>query len=478
MTLERLEISPFPIIAGEIMQNRRTGSLTVVNGSAQHVLYWAQGELVMAATSSAGDTLPSFLAIRGAVPAERATDWLTRDPRQIVADVHESGLLSLSSRQTLLREWLSARFVEIFTLDEGTVAFNDDEALAPEYRVFLPSTPALLVEGVRSITNGLTLRRSLGDLSREIRPSLQSRVAIESLPFTEQELQVAVSLTEPVTIESFLKKLTIPSHVAARTVISLLALGVFEIAPERENAASSDPADTERDLAILAAIGSADQRSLRALAYSRTLDFLDHYQLLDLPHGATHHQIGTAVEERKRQFDPDSYPAAVREAVTLISRGIDEAAEVLNDRTKRAAYDQLLQSRSGESPTSIQQRLARSSLASRNLAKAKELSSQGDYYGAIVLLKQAVNFAPHSVESWHLLGSCQERNPRWRREAAESFQRALAIDPENVEVLISLGDLYRAEGMASRAQSCYSDALEIAPDNPQAARRLKELKGR
>ncbi|HEX7706415.1 MAG TPA: DUF4388 domain-containing protein, partial [Thermoanaerobaculia bacterium] len=400
MTLERLEISPFPIIAGEIMQNRRSGSLTVVNGSYQHVLYWAQGELVMAATSSAGDSLPSFLAIRGAVPAERATEWLAKDPREIVADVHESGLLNLSSRQTLLREWLTARFVEIFSLDEGTVAFNDDEALAPEYRVFLPSTPALLVEGVRSITNGLMLRRSLGDLSREIRPSLQSRVPIENLPFAEQELQVAGALAEPITIEAFLRRLSVPSHVAARTVISLLALGVFEIAPERGRAASSDPADTERDLAILATLGSSDQRSLRALGYSRTLDSLDHYQLLDVPHAATHHQIGTALEARKREFDPESYPAAVREAVTMINRRIDQAAEVLNDRARRAAYDQLLQSRSGDSPVSIQQRLARSSVASRNLARAKELSSKGDYYGAIVLLKQAVNFAPQSVESW------------------------------------------------------------------------------
>jgi tetratricopeptide (TPR) repeat protein len=466
------------MIAGEIMQNRRTGSLTVVNGTAQHVLYWAQGELVMAATSSTGDSLPSFLAIRSAVPADRATAWLTRDPRQIVADVHESGLLNLSSRQTLLREWLSARFVAIFSLDEGTVAFNDEEALAPEYRVFLPSTPALLVEGVRSITNGLTLRRSLGDLSREIRPSLQSRVAIESLPFTEQELKVAGSLTEPVTIEAFLKRLDIPSHVAARAVIALLALGVFEIAPERESAAASDPADTERDLAILAAIGSADQRSLGALSYSRTVDSLNHYQLLDIPHGATHPQIAVALEERKHQFDPESYPAAVREAVRLISRRIDQAAGVLSDRAQRAAYDQLLESAGGESHSSIQQRLARSSVASRNLARARELSSEGDYYGAIVLLKQAVIFAPHSAESWHLLGSCQERNPKWRREAAVSFQRALAIDPENVEVLISLGDLYRVEGMASRAQTCYSDALKIEPDNPQAARRLKEIKGR
>ena len=92
-----------------------------------------------------------------------------------------------------------------------------------------------------------------------------------------------------------------------------------------------------------------------------------------------------------------------------------------------------------------------------------------------MLLKQTVNFAPDHAEAWHLLGSCQERNPKWRREAAESFQRALSLDPNSVDALISLGDLYETEGLTSRAQSCYEDALKIAGDNQQAKSRLAGL---
>ena len=95
-----------------------------------------------------------------------------------------------------------------------------------------------------------------------------------------------------------------------------------------------------------------------------------------------------------------------------------------------------------------------------------------------MLLRQTVNFAPDHAEAWALLGACQERNPRWRRDAAESYQKALSIDPNNVEVLISLGDLYKAEGMVSRAQTCYEDALKIAGDNQQAHSRLAALKKR
>ncbi len=62
-------------------------------------------------------------------------------------------------------------------------------------------------------------------------------------------------------------------------------------------------------------------------------------------------------------------------------------------------------------------------IAEQNVIKAKELIAHNDYYGAIVLLKQSVTFMPENSEAWMLLGSCQERNPKWRRDAAESFQK-------------------------------------------------------
>ena len=95
-----------------------------------------------------------------------------------------------------------------------------------------------------------------------------------------------------------------------------------------------------------------------------------------------------------------------------------------------------------------------------------------------MLLKQAVQFAPELSEAWQLLGACQERNPRWRRDAVESFQMALSIEPNNVEAMISLGDLYKLEGMIARAQTCYEDVLKIAPENQQATSRLQGLKKR
>lgn len=479
MSLERIEITPFAVIAGEILQNRRTGYLTVLKPPLRKVLYWSQGELVMAASTAPEDSLGDFLVRRGAVPPDRAHELFGTDPNDVVARVHESGVLDLSTRQTLLREWLTSQFLPLFSLDEGTAAFTDDEPLSPDKRVFLQSTAAVLIDGIRSITNGLVLRRSIGDLKRPIEMARNSRFTLESLPLTEQERQIATSLTEPVPIEVFLKRFSTQSVSVAKVVIAMLALGVYTELTERvPAAAAADLADMQRDLELLAAIGSSDPRSLRAVALSRQLPVLDHYQVLDVPRAATRAQIVTAADAKRQQFDSATFPPIVRDSIATIQRRIDEASEVLRDPVRRSAYDKLIQSRTGEGAASIQQRLTQRTIAEQNYNRARELTTQGDYYGAIVLLKQAVNYVPDHALAWHLLGACQERNPRWRRDAAESFQMALSIDPNNVEAMISLGDLYKSEGLISRAQTCYEDVLKIAPENQQAKSRLTQLKKR
>ena len=478
MSLERIEITPFAVIAGEILQNRKTGLLTIVKAPLRKVLYWSQGELVMSASADPADSLAEFLVRRGAVSADQARLLVGTDSTDAVARAHESGLMDLSTRQTLLREWLTAQFLPLFSLDEGTAAFSDDDPLPPEKRVFLQSTASLLVDGVRSITNGLVLRRSLGDLKRDIQMARTSRFSIETLPLSEEERRMASSLHEPTSIEMFLRHFSSQSVTVAKLVIAMLALGVYGIVEERVAAPTADLADMQRDLELLAAIGSSDQRSLRAIATSRQLPSFDHYQVLDVARAASRSQILAAAETQRKRFDPGTYPPIVRDSVMTIQRRIDEAASILGEPTRRAAYDKVLQSRGGEGAGSIHQRLTQKSIAEQNYARAKDLAAEGDYYGAIVLLKQTVQFVPEHAAAWQLLGSCQERNPNWRRDAAESLQMALSIDPNNVEAMISLGDLYKSEGMVSRAQTCYEDVLKISAENQQAASRLKALKKR
>jgi len=62
------------------------------------------------------------------------------------------------------------------------------------------------LDGIRAISNGLVLRRSLGDLKREIEPESDAHTMLDMIPLTDAERKIAQSLHEPQTIESFLKQ--------------------------------------------------------------------------------------------------------------------------------------------------------------------------------------------------------------------------------------------------------------------------------
>ena len=481
MTLDRLEITPFAVIIGDLLRSRDTGYLTVIHQPLRKVLYWSQGEIVMATSTAPEESLGDFLVRRGTITTERAFGMMTDDPTEAVSAFHEAGLLDLSMRQTLLREWLISLVIPLFSLDEGTAVFTHETALEPARRVFLQSTAAVILDGVRSITNGLILRRSIGDLKRDIAFSNESRFSIDNVPLTDAERRIAASLVDEQPIESFLKHFPSESVVAANVVIGMLALGIFRVVDVRSTAdAGASMDDMQRDLELLAAIGADDQLSLRAVRLARQLSTIDHYQILDVPRAATRAQILAQAETMKKRYDPASFPPVVREAIQSILRKIDEAAALLTDAGRRPGYDKLLSQHGGRKGGQewIQQRVNQRAIAQQNFTRARELSVTGDYYGAIVLLKQAVHYEPEYTEAWFLLGSCQERNPKWRRDAAESFQQVLSIDPNHIEALTSLGDLYRLEGMGSRAQSCYEDVLKISPENQQAKNRLTALKKR
>ncbi|HVT05025.1 MAG TPA: DUF4388 domain-containing protein [Thermoanaerobaculia bacterium] len=478
MSLERIEITPFTNVIGEILSNRSSGVLSILHGKNRKALYWAQGELVLTHSSAPEESLSAFLEAKGVISHHQAGSLETADPTEIVLRFFETDFVPPSARQSLMREWITSLTIPLFSLDEGTMAFSEETPIDPERRMFLQSTAALVIEGIRSISNGLVLRRGLGDIKRVIDQVKSARYELHSLPFSPAEARLAASLQPHEAIESFLKRSSTESGIAAKTMVMMLTLGIVaavieQQAPQRHEVED----DSQKDLAILAALGSGDQRSLHAVGLAKRAGTLDFYQFLDLPRAATRGQIALKVEEMKRNYDPARYPAVVRESLTIIQRRADEALSVLNNALKRQEYDRLLMHPTDKrDDLSMQQKITRRSIAEQNYRHAEELSIKGDYYGAIVLLRQAVDYAPEHAEAWFLLGSCQQRNPRWRRDAMDSLQKAVSINPNHIEALISLGDLYKAHGLASRAQACYEDVMKMDPENGQAKSRLKNLK--
>lgn len=477
MTLQRLEVTPFPEVIGDVVTSGRTGTLLVIHGAQRTSLDWVNGELVLVRPSDPGRSFGAWLFHKKLVDEATGRSIAAYPAPEIVRRFHETASFDSARRNSYLRDWTRAVFQPLFSLTEGTAAFEEAEAIDPDDRIFFQSTAPLIIEGVRSISNGLVIRASLGDIGRRIEIESDPAYPIEDLPLVEKERAIARSLENGSTLDAFLRQWPNESLNAARVAIMLLMLGVWIDAREgdaqgQEHDLSSD--DSERDLMLLAQLGPSDTKSLNAMKLAKRIPSLDLYEILEMTRGAQGSAIIERAERLKREYDPASFPPVMSDIVQTIRTAIERAKTILSNPGKRKEYDQLLARGAGDK-AQLDQYVARRAIAIGNLQLARELHIKNDFYGAILLLRQAVRFDPGNPEAWHLLGDCEARNPKWRRDAAVSFQKALAADPKYVDALLSLGDLYRQEGLPARAKAFYDDVLAIDPENSTAKSRLAKL---
>ena len=87
----------------------------------------------------------------------------------------------------------------------------------------------------------------------------------------------------------------------------------------------------------------------------RQLDWLSHYDLLGVSQAATGAQIAEAFRSRARLFDPTlkAHPEFVDlwRQLTVVSKWLRVAYDILSNPTTRAAYDQKIAQATPEGPS-------------------------------------------------------------------------------------------------------------------------------
>lgn len=110
--------------------------------------------------------------------------------------------------------------------------------------------------------------------------------------------------------------------------------------------------------------------------------------------------------------------------------------------------------------------------------KAKEYFRESDFYNCIQFCRLAIRFNNDAALSYQLMAEALGKNPdhRWQRQAEEAYQRAIELDPFNVELYVALGTFYRDQGMEIRARKMFEKAVEILPSHAVAVKELKALR--
>lgn len=223
----------------------------------------------------------------------------------------------------------------------------------------------------------------------------------------------------------------------------------------------------------------------------------DYYQILEVSPDASEKEIKRAYHRLARERHPDKgkTPEEVKrlqEEFALIST----AYNVLKDKAKRAEYDARLRKEKtrqleGKAPAATSQATAapgppaatraaapsreRVAIAQRAFAKGLQLYNAGDYSRACEFFEAAIK-NNDSEPVYHVkLGMALMRAHKPFSRAVRAIQRAIEMDPYNIEHRLALGDVYEMVGSTSLAIKTYQEILKWDPSNQEALNRLTQL---
>ncbi len=216
----------------------------------------------------------------------------------------------------------------------------------------------------------------------------------------------------------------------------------------------------------------------------------DFYSVLGITPKADLAEIKIAYYGLARKFHPDRFYGMednlLKEKVDVIFSTINGAYETLKNAKKRSDYDSTSSDLRSISvgPLSSESksagplgRDAQLKAAEEHAKKAQAAYDKGNNYEAVQYLKSATQIAPEVAKYWQQLGISLSRNPQWRKEAEDSFNKASELDPKNPENHLYMGFLYKNAGLKLRARKHFVSCLQMDPKNEIALRELAAIDG-
>ncbi len=447
----------------DIYFHSRRGQLIFRQGRVQKYLFFHKGNLVSAKTNQPKELLGEVLHRLGKIKDEvhSSIDTYLEPKKKLGEVLVRKGLITENEIQEGLRHQMREILLNTFSDFNGEFKFQEREYLADQEFEIKINIPLLIEEGVRSMEYNPAIK----DFFERRNPFPKSKSFFYRL--TEEEKEVLGSIKGDISSASILQESQFKSEIFWKTLYLLFSLDLIDI-PEEDR----KPDSSEAEAAKKTSLGDKENNIADALALSKNLSNLDHYQLLGVEASADQTEIKKNYFRMARKFHPDLYerdlPHEIKSVIDVVFERVSEAYQILSDEKKRSIYD----AQKEKPPVEDKRNWAK--VAEVKFRQGKTLYDNAQYLEAIVFLEEAVKLQGNKGPYYLLLAMTQAKIPSLHRKSEENFLRSIRLDSWNTEGYVGLGKLYKKEGLFIKAKKQFEKAINIDPDHKIA---LREMKG-
>ncbi len=487
-----LSRNSLPQLLRRVFVERRTGTLSLSRTEETSHFFFEAGELRTATSTRESQRVGAFLKRRGVINDADLEEALssaeegprTRLGRLLVKQGRMSEPVLRAEMQRLVEEIVFAAF----TWDRGEYIFRDSRGrLDPDVALDL-STAAVIVEGIRRLPETEEFVELLGNLDRSaaISEDPTSRYQVVTLAPHEALL---LSRCDGVAPLHDLLKMGGSRLEAAKALFALFACGI--IVPVEPQSAESRRRPTpleELNVRALPAEPPApgppteeleNHRRLIRETYRR-IDWISPYDLLGTETFANAAELEEKFQERSRLFHPDlKFRDGLRDLgkeLDCLYERLQKAHALLSNPEERARFDRerLMADASEDWTLSPASDDAKRAVARANYLEARKLLEIQDYYGAILLLQEAIRLTPENAEYHYRLAGALAKNKHWRERAIQQYKEAARLDPDRKEALQEYCEFLISAGKTEEAAVVAGTLAQRWPGDPQ----LQELRAR
>jgi len=184
---------------------------------------------------------------------------------------------------------------------------------------------------------------------------------------------------------------------------------------------------------------------------------VDYYAVIAVPRTASAAEIRQAYVKLAKERHPDRFADPVEKArADEFFRELTAAYNTLSNEGRRKEYDDERERPRLTAPEDI---------AREAYARGLQACESQDFQTAVELFRTAAHHQPGEASYLAALGRTLGRNPRSAREAIETLEKAIHIEPTNAAFHADLARLLLAQGLKLRARKAVEAALHLHPED-------------